>query len=136
VIQTFTPDHYAIRHAAAQDYAAFFAEEIRYRRLLQYPPFTYLAVLVVARASEAAARRHAEALAGELTSTGAGFLRVLGPAPAPLARRRGEHRIQILAKARARGRLHDAIRGALNALEAKGLPRRHVVVDVDPASLR
>jgi len=136
VIQTFAPDHYAIRHAAAQDYAAFFAEEIRYRRLLQYPPFTYLAALVVARPSEAAAQRHAEALAVEITKAGGGFLRVLGPAPAPLARRRGEHRVQILVKARARGRLRDAIHGALIALDARGLPRRHVAVDVDPASLR
>jgi primosomal protein N' (replication factor Y) len=136
VIQTFTPDHYAIRHAAAQDYAAFYAEEIRYRRLLQYPPFTYLAVLIVGRPSEAAAQRHAEALARELMSAGGGFLRVLGPAPAPLARRRGEHRVQILVKARARGRLHDAIHGAMAALDVRGLPRRHVAVDVDPVSLR
>ena len=72
MIQTFTPNHYAIRHGAAQDYAAFFAEEIRYRRLLQYPPFTHLAVLVVARPSEAAAQCHAEALAGDLANAGGG----------------------------------------------------------------
>ena len=47
VIQTYSPDHYAIVTAAAQDYAAFYEEEIRYRELMGYPPVeNLLAVLV------------------------------------------------------------------------------------------
>src|ERR687894_149490 len=47
LIQTYHPHHYALRHACAQDYDTFFAEEIRYRKTLSYPPFVALASLLV-----------------------------------------------------------------------------------------
>ncbi|MBA2731252.1 MAG: primosomal protein N', partial [Acidobacteria bacterium] len=47
LIQTYHPNHYALKHACAQDYAGFYAEEIRYRKSLNYPPFVALASLLV-----------------------------------------------------------------------------------------
>lgn len=135
LIQTFQPDHYAVRHACSQDYEGFYEEEVRFRRLLQYPPFTVLANLIVSRTKPDTAARQGEALAGALRDRGGAFVRVLGPAPAPLSRLRGLHRVQVLLKARARGRLADAIRWALDRTESAGFPRRHVIVDMDPASL-
>jgi primosomal protein N' (replication factor Y) len=135
IVQTFLPDHYAVRHARRQDFAAFYAEEIRFRRLLQYPPFTVLANLIVARRDAGAASRQAGSLAAAAERAGGGFVRVLGPAPAPIARLRDLHRVQILLKARARGRLAGAIRAALAATAGEGFPARHVIVDVDPVSL-
>ncbi len=135
VIQTFQPDHYAIRHACAQDYRAFYDEEIRFRKLLQYPPFTVLANLVVSQREEDGARRQAEALAADLEERGKEFLRVVGPAPAPLARLRGQHRFQILLKARARGRILDVLERALEAHGQAGFSLRNVNVDMDPVSL-
>jgi primosomal protein N' (replication factor Y) len=135
VIQTFQPQHYAIRHACEQDYLKFFEHEIRFRKLLQYPPFTVLANLIIARPGEDDACSQAQALAGELGKLGQEHVRVVGPAPAPLARLRGRFRFQILLKARARGRLLDVLRGALAAHRRQGHSERHVMVDMDPVSL-
>ncbi len=53
VIQTYQPEHYSIVHAARQDYAGFYEEEIAYRELMQYPPAAHmLAVLVTSREQE------------------------------------------------------------------------------------
>lgn len=53
VIQTYQPEHYSIVHAANQDYDSFYAEEIVYRELLQYPPAAHmLAVLTVSKEEE------------------------------------------------------------------------------------
>jgi primosomal protein N' (replication factor Y) len=79
--------------------------------------------------------RHAQFLAAEVANRAGPNVRVLGPAPAPLSRLRGLYRVQILLKARARGRLSDAIRWALERAEGEGFLRRHVTVDMDPASL-
>ncbi|MFQ5417624.1 MAG: primosomal protein N' [Myxococcota bacterium] len=101
VIQTFSPDHYAIRPVIRHDYESFYAEEIRHRAALGYPPFGQLVHAVVSAEDEAAAR----AAAGELAAVaradpGVGDVELLGPAPCPLARLRGRYRFQLLARAR------------------------------------
>jgi primosomal protein N' (replication factor Y) len=118
MIQTFHPEHYALRHACAQDFDAFFAEEIRYRQTLSYPPFVSLASLLIhgedlTRVQTTAAEIR-EALDNANTDRAC---RILGPAPAPLARLRGEHRFQILLKARNRTRMRAVLDLALAEAE-------------------
>jgi primosomal protein N' (replication factor Y) len=137
LIQTYHPHHYALRHACAQDYEGFFEEEIGYRRNLSYPPFVALASLLV----------HGDEL-GRVQTTGALLrealdrsnsergVRVLGPAPAPLARLRGEHRMQILLKSRSRPRLRTLIEMALGeAASTPGCDVGSVNVEIDPVNL-
>ncbi|MFM8395355.1 MAG: hypothetical protein ACKOB4_15685, partial [Acidobacteriota bacterium] len=62
-------------------------------------------------------------------------LRVLGPAPAPLARIRGEHRLQILVKTRHRREAREALDAAMSALRENGFDQRLVTIDMDPVSL-
>ncbi len=80
VIQTYKPDHYAIVHAAAQDYKAFYEEEIEYRDLLNYPPVGHmLSVLVTGKDEEETGKftdQMCKALKKYFDST------VIGPAPA------------------------------------------------------
>src|SRR5918911_2712994 len=110
LIQTFHPHHYALRHACAQDYAGFYAEEIGYRKNLSYPPFVALASLLVRCADWTRAQATAAELRRALDEANtARRLRILGPAPAPLARLRGEHRVQILLKSRSRPRLRATL---------------------------
>ncbi len=96
ILQTWAPDHYAIRPALTHDYERFYAEERAQRERLRYPPFGRLALLRVQASDEGAARDAAERLAG-LVRGAAGAL-LLGPAPAPIARLRGQHRFQLLLK--------------------------------------
>jgi primosomal protein N' (replication factor Y) len=137
LIQTYHPEHYAIRHACAQDYEGFFEQEIGYRRNLSYPPFVALASLLVhgedltrVQTTSVELRRALDAANEERAA------RVLGPAPAPLARLRGEHRFQILLKSRSRPRLRALIEMALGeAALTPGFDISSVNVEIDPINL-
>jgi primosomal protein N' (replication factor Y) len=136
LIQTYHPNHYALRHAAAQDYQGFYEEEIRYRKSLSYPPFVSLASLLVhgdelgkTQATAAEIRRALDEANHEQAC------RILGPAPAPLSRLRGEHRIQLLLKSRSRPRMRQVIDLALAEAGARGADLRAVNLEIDPVNL-
>jgi primosomal protein N' (replication factor Y) len=137
LIQTFHPHHYALRHACAQDYAGFYAEEIGYRRNLSYPPFVALASLLIHCPDWERAQTTAAELRRALDEANTDrSCRVLGPAPAPLARLRGEHRIQLLVKARNRLRMRAVLDVALaSAGAASGCDLQAVNVEIDPVNL-
>jgi primosomal protein N' (replication factor Y) len=99
VIQTYTPDNYAIVAAAQHHYASFFATEIDLRREEAYPPFVRLATLVYAHSSPERAQRDAERLAEQLraraSERGLPGVEVLGPAPPRVPKWHGRYRWQI-----------------------------------------
>jgi len=133
IVQTLYPSHYSVRLACRQDYPAFFEREVEYRKGLRYPPFVALVNAVVRGRTFDEAMRLAQDLATALASRAqAGGFTVLGPAPAPLTRLRGEHRVQIFLKGGRRDQMRLAMRAAL-----AGLPdvRRRAIVDVDPLSV-
>jgi primosomal protein N' (replication factor Y) len=130
VIQTFHPEHYAIRAALDHDDEGFAREELRFRRVFHYPPFTRM-VLLLARDRR---RERAEALLQEIATSIRALpapddLRLTGPAPAPFERLRGEWRFQLVLRS-AHGR-------ELRALVAEAVRGRGggLVVDVDPQHL-
>jgi primosomal protein N' (replication factor Y) len=131
IIQTLYPDHYSIRHACHQDYRAFFEEEIKYRTAMRYPPAVSLVNVVVRGSSFRGALEAATDLARRVRTPAAGF-RLLGPAPAPFVRLRGEHRSQFFLKGSARGPMRHAV---LEALRSKPDLKRRVTIDVDPVSV-
>lgn len=102
IIQTYSPDHFAVAAAAAHDYEAFYQAEMRLRARLDYPPYGRLARLTVARSASSEADAEAERVVGELTAlrsrTAGAVADVIGPAPARPARRRGQWRRQVLLK--------------------------------------
>ncbi|MGQ9634158.1 MAG: primosomal protein N' [Bryobacteraceae bacterium] len=134
LLQTLEPGHYAVRFAAAQDYRAFYARELQFRRSLRYPPFSALANLLVRDEDQAAAAEMCAAIGRLLTPPPEG-MRVLGPAEAPVARVEKEYRYQILIKAAGRKPLQDVLRRVRQfALESKWNPTA-LIIDVDPVSL-
>ncbi|HEY0099842.1 MAG TPA: primosomal protein N', partial [Pyrinomonadaceae bacterium] len=137
LIQTFHPEHYALRHACAQDYDAFYEEEIRYRRDLSYPPFVSLASLLVHGEDLTRVQTTATEIRLALDRANAErACRILGPAPAPLARLRGEHRFQILLKARNRTRMRSLLDLALaEAGASRNCDLHSVNVEIDPVNL-
>ncbi len=131
VIQSYLPDHYAIRAALAQDDAGFVEQEMRFRRLFHYPPFTRMVQLLLrdrqrergmARLEEIATRLRAQPRASEL--------RLTGPAPAPLERLRGEWRLQCLVRGEDGAMVRRAVREAVGDRQVPGL-----AIDVDPYQL-
>jgi primosomal protein N' (replication factor Y) len=102
VVQTYTPQHYAIEAAAQHDYESFFAQEIELRRRLGYPPFSRLARLVYSHTNSAYAYQEAarvvRVLCQERDTRGLPDLEVMGPSPAYVARLRGRYRWQVLVR--------------------------------------
>ncbi len=128
IIQTYTPDHYAISAAARHDYEGFYAEEISSRRQCGYPPFSRLVRLMFAHTGAAYAREEAERLVRilyqERDARGIPDLDILGPTPAYVARVRGRYRWQIVLRGREPAELLRDMR----------LPQNWIV-DVDPVTL-
>ena len=131
IVQTLYPKHYSIRHACRQDYNAFYQDEITFRRGMKYPP----AVALINAVVRARTREGAMADAGELVSAlrvGSEPYRVLGPAPAPLARLKGEYRAQLFIKGTNRPAMREALQ---TVLATRPEIRRRTIVDVDPMSV-
>ncbi len=136
LIQSYHPHHYALRHACAQDYRGFYHEEIRYRRNHGYPPFVALALLFSRHKDPVRARNIALELRKALVEANhENHCRILGPAPAPFARLRGEHRIQLLIKSRSRKHLRAVVDSGFANLEGAGQDLRFVTLEIDPVSM-
>jgi primosomal protein N' (replication factor Y) len=133
IVQTLFPEHYSIQVACRQDYRTFVARELVYRRSMRYPPVVGLINAVVRGRSVADAMQAAATLVNHLEGAArTGLFSVLGPAPAPLGRLRGEHRVQFFLKGTRRGEMRRALREAL-ALHPH--LRKRVTVDIDPLNV-
>ena len=133
VIQTLYPEHYSVRLATRQDYVGFFDKEIVFRRGMRYPPLVAMVNAVVrGRSFDEAMQTAAEVVRRLEPGAVSGGFSILGPAPAPLAKLRGEHRVQFFLKGTRRAEMRQALRAVL-----AGMPevRRRVTVDVDPLSV-
>ena len=124
-IQTYTPDHPAVRHARYHDYRGFFREERAIRSQYRFPPYAELIVATYGHRDEARAEREAKAAAEHLSATIAllnlGDIEVLGPSPAFVYRLKDEFRFEVTLKGTDLHRVAD------------GLPRgRGWSLDVDP----
>jgi primosomal protein N' (replication factor Y) (superfamily II helicase) len=131
IVQTIHPGHYSIRHACQQDYRAFYQDEIGYRQSMRYPPVLAMINAVVKAPTLEAALGDAADVINALRWGGEPY-KVLGPAPAPLSRLKGEHRAQFFVKGTQRSSMRKAL---LAALEARPDIRRRTTVDVDPMSV-
>jgi primosomal protein N' (replication factor Y) len=135
LIQTFYPEHYAIQDAVKQDYAAFFERELHFRRMMAYPPFTSLANVIVRDTNLEKAIRWSRQLSEYFSPHDGKGVRILGPATAPLARLKKEHRFQFLLKSPRRSVLTKVLGGAMAYCETKEIPETAVLVDMDPLNL-
>ncbi|HEY6362441.1 MAG TPA: primosomal protein N' [Vicinamibacterales bacterium] len=133
IVQTIHPEHYSIRLACRQDYTAFFERELEYRRGMRYPPLTALVNAVVrGRTFDDAMSAASDAVRRLAPAAAAAGFSILGPAPAPLGRLRGEHRVQFFLKGARRADMRDALRTVMSEMPEL---RRRITVDVDPLSV-
>ena len=130
VIQTFFPEHYSIGFACRQAYEPFFEAEMHYRRSMRYPPVVSMINVVVRAGRFGDAMHDAGKLAQSLRQHE--HLEVLGPAPAPISRLRGEYRVHMFLKGNHRPAMRQALQGVL---ERYPKMQRRVTVDVDPLSV-
>jgi primosomal protein N' (replication factor Y) (superfamily II helicase) len=135
LIQTYYPEHYAVQDAVKQDYVSFYEREVHFRRMMAYPPFVSLANIIVRDRRLEKAIEWSRQLSGYFSPQDGKEVRVLGPASAPLAKLKKEHRYQFLLKSPKKSVLTKILSGALAFCEAKEIPQTAVLVDMDPLSL-
>src|SRR5271156_1498895 len=135
LIQTYYPEHYAIQDAVRQDYSAFFEREMHFRTMMAYPPLTSLANVIVRDTSLEKAIHWSRKLSEYFSPHDGHTVRILGPATAPIARLKKEHRFQFLLKSPKRSILTKLLSGAMTFCDTQEIPQTAVLVDMDPLSL-
>ncbi len=133
IIQTYNPEHYAIKFAATHNYEGFYNEEIKAREELFYPPYSKLINILIHGRDEGKIIKVAEALEKFLGRRIKGGDKILGPAKAPLSKIRGEFRWHMLLK----GENLDKLRSLLEAVSQKVviLSGVRVSLDVEPMNM-
>lgn len=130
LVQCYTPEHYAVHFAIAQDFRSFYEKELEMRRTLFFPPFFRLVKLTFHDEDKAKARTEAEAFSRSFVAAFAGDERhrLIGPAPAVVEKYRGVYRFDVLIKT-------AALQEARDFLRKVGLHlRQDVWIDIDPIS--
>jgi primosomal protein N' (replication factor Y) len=137
LVQTFDPENFAIKAALKHDCRAFWNRELAIREEVGYPPFTHLAMLRFEGEEEtpasASAQKVAELLNRRIAASNlpAGFITILGPTPAPIARINGKYRYQLLIKCQKRAHVGKIISDIDGCVEKNV----HLIVDIDPVDM-
>jgi primosomal protein N' (replication factor Y) len=139
IVQTYSPDHYAIRYLTAHDYRGFFTAEREFRQALNYPPFSRLVNLRVDGPKLAEVENKVRWLAAQLRALQSrnaeiyDQVEVLGPAAAPIEKLRNRYRWQLLLRSKYSSRVLKLARAARDVLPNSRAVRLHI--DVDPYSM-
>ena len=123
-----------------QDYRLFYQQEIRYRKLFSYPPFSSLGTVLTQDPQWDTCMERAGLFAAELKRAMealqvGGEIRVLGPAEAMLGKLKGLYRVQIVLKAANRQLLHQVLEATLQHLEAGKNDTSRWSIDIDPIQI-
>ena len=136
LVQTFSPEHPSIQAAARHDFARFASQELPIREALKYPPYTSMIRIVVRGPAAEVAAEFAQSIRSRLTLALKGIsaeVRILGPAPAPLAKLRGYYRFHLQLHGSDRTILREAVKSATTGLK---LPEEVFwMADVDPLDM-
>jgi len=135
LVQTYQPDHYVNQFARKHDYTGFAAREMYFRRAMRYPPFAALANVLIQSERLEEVLAISTQLGKWLAANRPEIVRVLGPAPAPVPRIKRIYRYHLLLKSERRDALGATLRAMLAHIEASGIPRRNITIDVDALHL-
>ncbi|PIQ29198.1 primosomal protein N' [bacterium (Candidatus Blackallbacteria) CG17_big_fil_post_rev_8_21_14_2_50_48_46] len=131
-LQTYAPEHMAIRHAIRHDFSAFAQEELSLRKDLLYPPFGSLVRLVFVHPRQEQAQQVAEHFAQALRQENLPDLQILGPTPAPIARIRSLFLVQMMLKIPNLQHVRPALRKLARSHAAEV---QRLIVDIDPYTM-
>ncbi len=130
IIQTFNPNHYAIRLAAAQDYETFFSKEMLSRKAQQYPPYTFLTSVQISSKNEELAIDTIHAIAEDILKKNFEGVTVLGPVSPYIHFEKDVHHRVLLLKYKNETEIKNYLASLLITLQSK--PSINVIVNVDP----
>jgi primosomal protein N' (replication factor Y) len=124
-IQTSHPDHHSIKHAAFDDYGAFYEQEIRNRHMMNYPPFSYLAEILLTGENLRTLARESRKIFSCMKVQDT-KIETWGPALAPVAKLRGKFRVQVVLRSKKKRALDRALRKSLERVRSRKTVFLHV----------
>ena len=137
ILQTFSPENHAVCKASQHDFAGFMQEELSGREAMGYPPFGRMLLLRISGMREEAVREASDEIALELSQIAAGHgIRVLGPAPSPIARVKRRFNYQLLLISPPKFPFGEEFRRHLSLLREKVRKKGvRLEADVDPCQM-
>ena len=135
LIQTYNPNHYAIRFAQDQDYEGFYEYEMGIRRSMAYPPYTFTVGLTLSHALEDLTVKKAYEIVGFLRENLSDKIQILGPTPKPIARTHNLFHYQILLKYRREDRLEAVLNAILDWSQARENKDLRLSIDHEPQNV-
>ncbi|MCP8970188.1 primosomal protein N' [Ectobacillus ponti] len=132
VIQTYTPEHYSVQLARAQQYEHFFEQEMRIRRAHHYPPYYYLTLVTVSHPQLLQAVHVTERIVAMLRQTCAADTIILGPAASPIARIKDRYRYQCMIKYKREPNLKAVLRMIYEQYQADMAKDLQIAIDFNP----
>ena len=135
LIQTYNPNHYAIRFAQEQDYEGFYEYEMGIRRSMAYPPYTFTVGLTLSHALEDLTVKKAYEIVGFLRENLSDKIQILGPTPKPIARTHNLFHYQILLKYRREDRLEAVLNAILDWSQTQENKDLRLSIDHEPQNV-
>ena len=132
LIQSYNPDHYAIRFAKDQDYEGFYAYEMSIRRQLGYPPYYFTIGITLSHKKEEEVVKRAYEVMGILRSGLSETSKILGPTPKPIARTHNLYHYQILIKYRLEDELGPTLNQVLALTQERENSELRLSIDHEP----
>ncbi|MDN6029061.1 MAG: primosomal protein N' [Lactobacillus sp.] len=132
LIQTYNPEHYAIRLAQSQDYERFYAYEMRVRHAGAYPPYYYTVLISVAAKKEQNAAREAFKISRQLRQQLQASTIILGPTPSAISRLKNQYYYQILVKYKKEPHLNQLLHQIQDAGQAAKKYGLMIEIDNEP----
>ncbi|MDQ0245629.1 primosomal protein N' (replication factor Y) [Bacillus fengqiuensis] len=135
VIQTYTPEHYSIQLASMHDYDGFYQQEMMTRKLHQYPPFYYAALITVSHEELTKVVAVTDKIAQFLRQKLSNQTIVLGPVASPIARVKDRYRYQCMIKYKLEPELIPALRFIMDRYQQEMQQKLSITIDLQPYSM-
>ncbi len=132
IIQTFNPEHYAIRYAQKQDYELFFKKEMYIRHRGGYPPYFYTIQITASHKNESVAAKKMYEIQGELLNHISSKAMILGPTPASIARINNQYYYQLVIKYKNEPELEKYLQSLMNEVQKEERNGLKLIIDRNP----
>lgn len=132
IVQTFNPEHHSIVLAQAQDYEAFYQQEMILRHQSGYPPFYFTVKITVSHPAEEVVAKKSYQIAEQLKNGLSPQSRILGPTPSGIARIKNRYYYQIILKYKHEVHLHRMLREILETSQSEQRKNLYVSIDYEP----
>lgn len=132
IIQTYNPDHYAIKDAAKQDYETFFKQEMYIRHQSNYTPYYFMTLVSVANKDEGKTLKQSYWLKKQLQTALSDQAILLGPNPTMISRKQNKYYYQIIVKYKHEPKLHQRLLEILNETQADAKNGFTIAIDNEP----